>query len=210
MGCPPRSSSCRRSTPWPRSVYPDSWKPEAIEKGVQGQTAKTTRVYLSVETTADEKEMSAIIDDTFAKLQGSQGQPRPHRQKRAKVPDQRLCPPTNFSTTVGMRMDPTMVSITFVNGRQDCARADVLGVGGQDQEARTRNRTDFGQPESRPELERFNLDCSRFFCSHGTPLPCSAFRACSRTATECRGYRRKKRVTQTRNALAAVTAGKGD
>ena len=41
-----------------------------------------------------------------------------------------------------------------------------------------------------------------FFCSHGTPLPCPDLGARSRTATECRGYRRK-RLTPSSNALIA-------
>lgn len=45
-------------------TFPDAWKPEAIERGVQGQTADTA-VYLSVEATKSEKGMNEIIDASF-------------------------------------------------------------------------------------------------------------------------------------------------
>ena len=45
-------------------TYPDSWKPEEIDAGVQGQTADTA-VYLSVEASKSEKGMKEIIDGTF-------------------------------------------------------------------------------------------------------------------------------------------------
>ncbi len=45
-------------------TYPDSWKPEAIDRGVQAQTADTA-VYLSVEATKSEKGMNEIIDGSF-------------------------------------------------------------------------------------------------------------------------------------------------
>jgi hypothetical protein len=45
-------------------TYPDSWKPEEIDSGVQGQTADTA-VYLSVEASKSEKGMKEIIDGTF-------------------------------------------------------------------------------------------------------------------------------------------------
>lgn len=45
-------------------TYPDSWKPEEIDRGVQGQTADTA-VYLSVEATKSEKGMNEIIDASF-------------------------------------------------------------------------------------------------------------------------------------------------
>ena len=45
-------------------TFPDSWKPEEIDRGVQGQTPDTA-VYLSVEASKSEKGMNEIIDGTF-------------------------------------------------------------------------------------------------------------------------------------------------
>lgn len=45
-------------------TFPDAWKPEAIDRGVQGQTTDTA-VYLSVEITKSEKGMNEIIDGSF-------------------------------------------------------------------------------------------------------------------------------------------------
>lgn len=45
-------------------TYPDTWKPEEIDRGVQGQTADTA-VYLAVEVTKSEKGMNEIIDGSF-------------------------------------------------------------------------------------------------------------------------------------------------
>jgi hypothetical protein len=45
-------------------TYPDSWEPEEIDRGVQGQT-KDTAVYLAIETSKSEKGMKAIIDESF-------------------------------------------------------------------------------------------------------------------------------------------------
>ena len=55
------------SAPAATIVIPDAWKPEAIEKGVQAQTADND-VYLSIEATRTEKDMNAIIDGTYAML----------------------------------------------------------------------------------------------------------------------------------------------
>ena len=43
-------------------TFPDSWKPEETDAGVQGQTED---VYLAVEATRNEKGIDAIIDSTF-------------------------------------------------------------------------------------------------------------------------------------------------
>ncbi len=48
-------------------TIPDSWKPEEIDKGVQGQTEDST-VFLSAETTKSKEDMGTIIDETFAML----------------------------------------------------------------------------------------------------------------------------------------------
>jgi DUF4097 and DUF4098 domain-containing protein YvlB len=45
-------------------TYPNSWKPEEIDRGVQGQTDDTA-VYLSVEASKSEKGMNEIIDSSF-------------------------------------------------------------------------------------------------------------------------------------------------
>jgi DUF4097 and DUF4098 domain-containing protein YvlB len=45
-------------------TYPDSWKPEEIDRGAQGQT-EDSAVYLSVEASKSEKGMNEIIDGTF-------------------------------------------------------------------------------------------------------------------------------------------------
>lgn len=45
-------------------TYPETWKPEMIDRGVQGQTADTA-VYLAVEVTKSEKGMNEIIDGSF-------------------------------------------------------------------------------------------------------------------------------------------------
>ena len=45
-------------------TFPDSWKPEEIDRGVQGTSADTA-VYLSVEASKSEKGMNEIIDGTF-------------------------------------------------------------------------------------------------------------------------------------------------
>ena len=43
-------------------TFPDSWKPEETDAGVQGQTED---VYLAVEATRSEKGINAIMDSTF-------------------------------------------------------------------------------------------------------------------------------------------------
>lgn len=94
-------------------TIPETWKPELIEKGVQGQTADNA-VYLSVETTASKKEMSRIIDDTFDML------------KEHKVDLNHTVKRENKFLINGLAADEllydgkdedglTMVSITFVN-----------------------------------------------------------------------------------------------
>ena len=45
-------------------TFPDSWKPEETDAGVQGQT-KDTAVYMAIEASRSEKGMNAIIDGTF-------------------------------------------------------------------------------------------------------------------------------------------------
>ena len=45
-------------------TYPDSWKPEEIDRGVQGQSSDGA-IYLSVEASKSEKGMNEIIDGTF-------------------------------------------------------------------------------------------------------------------------------------------------
>lgn len=94
-------------------TLPETWKPEVIEKGVQGQTADNS-VYLCVETTTSEKEMATIIDDTFAML------------KQHKVELDRTVKRENKFLINGLPADellydgkdedgPTTVSMTFVN-----------------------------------------------------------------------------------------------
>ncbi len=91
---------------------PDSWKPEAIEKGVQGQTADNA-VYLSVETTTSEKEMTAIIDDTFARLKEHKVDLSHTVKSERKFLINGL--PADELLYDGKDEDgPTMVSITFV------------------------------------------------------------------------------------------------
>jgi hypothetical protein len=48
-------------------TIPDAWKPEEIERGVQGQTPDDA-LYLAVEVVDSEKGMSALIDETFKML----------------------------------------------------------------------------------------------------------------------------------------------
>ncbi len=45
-------------------TFPDSWKPEEIDRGVQGQSPDGA-VYLSIEASKSEKGMNEIIDGTF-------------------------------------------------------------------------------------------------------------------------------------------------
>ena len=93
-------------------TYPDSWKPEAIEKGVQGQTADNG-AYLSVETTTDKKEMATIIDDTFAKLKEHNVDLHRNVKSERKFLINGL--PADELLYDGKDEDgPTMVSITFV------------------------------------------------------------------------------------------------
>ena len=45
-------------------TFPDSWKPEETDDGVQGQTPDSA-VYVAVEASRSEKGVNAIIDSTF-------------------------------------------------------------------------------------------------------------------------------------------------
>ena len=93
-------------------AIPDAWKPEPIEKGVQGQSADSA-VYLSVETTANEKEMAAIIDDTFAMLKEHKAELNRTVKRENKFLINGL--PADELLYDGKDQDgPTMVSITFV------------------------------------------------------------------------------------------------
>ena len=92
---------------------PDTWNPQPIEKGVQGQTADNS-VYLSVETTADEKAMNEIIDDTIQVLKEHKVELDHHVKKEHKFLINGL--PADELLYDGKDEDgPTMVSITFVN-----------------------------------------------------------------------------------------------
>ena len=93
-------------------VLPDAWKPESIEKGVQGQTADSA-VYLSVETTNNENGMDAIIDDTFAMLKEHKAELNRTVKRETKFLINGL--PADELLYDGKDQDgPTMVSITFV------------------------------------------------------------------------------------------------
>lgn len=92
-------------------TYPDSWEPEEIDRGVQGQT-KDGAVYLAIETTKSEKGMNAIIDETFDMF------------KEHKVKIDKSSKKTNKMTIAGQEAEemlftgtdedgPTAVSITF-------------------------------------------------------------------------------------------------
>lgn len=48
-------------------TFPDSWKPEAIDNGVNAQSADDA-VYMAVVAVSSEKGMNAEIEDTFAML----------------------------------------------------------------------------------------------------------------------------------------------
>lgn len=96
-------------------TIPDSWKPEEIEKGVQGQTADSD-VYLSVETTKNEKGMNAIIDDTFNMLKEHKVTLDTENKKENKFDLNGL--PADELLFQGKDEDgPTVVSITFVSAK---------------------------------------------------------------------------------------------
>ncbi len=94
-------------------TIPDSWKPEMIDKGVEGQSADGG-VFLSAEITRTEKDMNSIIDDTLAML------------KESKVTLSKASRKETKSYINGLAADellyegkdergPTTVSITFVS-----------------------------------------------------------------------------------------------
>lgn len=93
-------------------TLPETWKPELIEKGVQGQTADNS-VYLCAETTASEKEMATIIDDTFAMLKEHKVDLDHTVKKETKFLINGL--PADELLYDGKDQDgPTQVSITFI------------------------------------------------------------------------------------------------
>ena len=93
-------------------TIPDSWKPEEIEKGVQGQTADSD-VYLSIEITKSEKGMNAIIDGSFSMLKEHKIDLKKGGRKENKFDLNGL--PADELLFQGKDEDgPTVVSITFV------------------------------------------------------------------------------------------------
>lgn len=95
---------------------PDAWNPTAIQRGYQTQTADQ-EVYLSIETTSDEKEMSAIIDETDAMLKSHKVVLNKVNRKDNKFKVNGL--PAEELLYNGKDEDgPTMVSITFVTIRK--------------------------------------------------------------------------------------------
>ncbi len=93
-------------------TLPDTWKPEYIDKGAQGQTADNA-VYLSVETSSDEEQMGAIIDDTFAMLKEHNAEINRTMKRENKFLINGL--PADELLYDGKDQDgPTTVSITFV------------------------------------------------------------------------------------------------
>lgn len=94
-------------------VIPDAWKPELIDRGVQGQTPDGD-MYLSAEITKTVGDMNAIMDGTDAML------------KEHKVKLDRTSAKENKYDLNGLKADelayqakdekgPALVSITFVN-----------------------------------------------------------------------------------------------
>ncbi len=95
---------------------PDSWSPTAIQKGYQTQTADQT-VYLSIEMTASEKEMTATIDETDTMLKSHKVVLDKPNRKDNKFKLNGL--PSEEILYNGHDEDgPTMVSITFVTVRK--------------------------------------------------------------------------------------------
>ena len=102
-----------QDTPVAAITLPETWKPELIEKGVQGQTADNS-VYLCAETTGSEKEMTTIIDDTFAMLKEHKVDLDHTVKKETKFLINGL--PADELLYDGKDQDgPTLVSITFIN-----------------------------------------------------------------------------------------------
>ena len=95
---------------------PDSWAPAAIERGYQTQTADQD-VYLSIEMTANEKEMQAVIDETDTMLKSHKVVLDKPNRKDNKFKLNGL--PAEEILYNGHDEDgPTMVSITFVTVRK--------------------------------------------------------------------------------------------
>ena len=95
---------------------PDSWSPVAIQKGYQTQTADQD-VYLSIEMTGTEKEMTAIIDETDTMLKSHKVALDKANRKDNKFKLNGL--PAEEILYSGHDEDgPTMVSITFVTIRK--------------------------------------------------------------------------------------------
>ena len=91
---------------------PDSWNPTIIQRGYQTQTTDQD-VYLSIETTTSEKEMTAIIDDTDAMLKSHKVVLNKVNRKENKFKLNGL--PAEEILYNGRDEDgPTMVSFTFV------------------------------------------------------------------------------------------------
>ncbi len=95
---------------------PDAWTPAAIQRGYQTQTADQD-VYLSIEMTANEKEMTAIIDETDTMLKShkvvlDRANRKDNKFKLNGLPAEEIL--YNGHDEDG----PTMVSITFVTVRK--------------------------------------------------------------------------------------------
>ena len=91
---------------------PDTWNPTVIQKGYQMQTVDQT-VYLSVETTANPAEMTAVIDQTDALLKSHKVVLEKGRMKDNKFTLNGL--PAEELLYNGHDEDgATLVSITFV------------------------------------------------------------------------------------------------
>ena len=95
---------------------PDAWTPTAIQRGYQTQTADQD-VYLSIEMTSNEKEMTTIIDETDTMLKShkvvlDKANRKDNKFKLNDLPAEEIL--YNGHDEDG----PTMVSITFVTVRK--------------------------------------------------------------------------------------------
>ena len=91
-------------------TFPDAWKPEEIDRGVQGQTSDSA-VYMAIEASKSEKGIGEIIDGTFDMF------------KEHKVEVDKSTKKTNKMTIAGVDAEemlftgkdedgPTVISIT--------------------------------------------------------------------------------------------------
>ena len=104
-------------------TFPDSWKPEEIDRGVQGQTADSA-VYLSVEATKNEKGVNEIIDGTFDmfkehKVEVDKASKKTNKMEIAGVPAEESVytgkdedGPTVISLTI-LQIDDTVVILSY-------------------------------------------------------------------------------------------------